>query len=63
MAKFVSEFKELEIGKIRFNKGVYITNSPLEITFLERMSTLKRYRINRIDPVASKVIDKDAKKK
>lgn len=61
MARFVSEFKELEIGNVRFNKGFYATNDPAEIDFLEKMEALRRYRIKRIDPKVAES-PKDKKK-
>lgn len=64
MAKFISEFTELEIGSIRFNKGVYTTDDPDKIAFLEKIQKLRRYRVRRIDPVApTQVASKDNKKR
>ncbi|MDD3509572.1 MAG: hypothetical protein PHY27_14355 [Parabacteroides sp.] len=55
MAKFISELTELEIGSVRFNKGLYITDDPDKIAFLEKIEALRRYRVRRID---SKTSDK-----
>ncbi|OQB17802.1 MAG: hypothetical protein BWY14_01180 [Parcubacteria group bacterium ADurb.Bin192] len=64
MAKFISELTELEIGNIRFNKGVYTTDDPDKIAFLEKIESLRRYRVRRIDRAAPpEVASKDNKKR
>jgi hypothetical protein len=64
MAKFISELTELEIGNIRFNKGVYTTDDPDKIAFLEKIESLHRYRVRRIDRAAPpEVASKDNKKR
>ena len=49
MATFKSHFPELEIGKVKFSKGLYVTEDASEIQFLEKMMALHRYRITRVD--------------